>query len=128
MKPPKDSRLYLIQIRDHCVRVMNYTCGLGAHWLDTPVIVDAVCRNLEIVGEASTKLDSAFREAHPEVPWRDIIDTRNFLIHAYANVRPVVLLEIVDRDIPILLAAVQGFLDETAPTPATLQSPVPDPK
>jgi uncharacterized protein with HEPN domain len=75
------------------------------------VAVDAVCRNLEIIGEAATKLELTFKSGHPEVAWRSIIDTRNFLIHAYDQVNPVVLSGIVEHDIPNLLAAMRRMLD-----------------
>ena len=78
------------------------------------MVLDAVCRNLEILGEAAAKLDSAFRQAHPEIPWRSIIDTRNILIHAYDQVKPPVLCGIVERDIPDLLVAVRRLLGEPA--------------
>jgi uncharacterized protein with HEPN domain len=108
----KDPRLYLIHIREGCERILDYTAGLGAQWADTPLLVDAVCRNLEIIGEAAAKLDPAFRQAHPEIPWRKIIDTRNILIHAYDQVNPVLLGGIVEGDVPGLLAAVTRLIDD----------------
>lgn len=78
----------------------------------SPLVVDAVCRNLEIVGEAATRLDAEFRLAHDNVPWRSIIGTRNLLIHAYDQVNPAILGNIVERDIPDLLQAVESLLQE----------------
>jgi uncharacterized protein with HEPN domain len=57
-------------------------------------------------------LDVAFREAHPNVPWRSIIDTRNILVHAYEQVKPGLLCGMVERDIPELLAAVRQLLEQ----------------
>jgi len=31
--------------------------------------VDAVVRNLEIIGEAASRLPQAFRETHLDIPW-----------------------------------------------------------
>jgi uncharacterized protein with HEPN domain len=70
------------------------------------MVLDAVCRNLEIIGEAATKLDPEFRQLHPEIPWRSMIGTRNVLIHAYDRVDPALLGDIVERDIPNLLRVV----------------------
>jgi hypothetical protein len=50
------------------------------------VVHDAVCRNLEIIGEAARRFDDAFRVAHAEIPWRAMTDVRNILIHAYDRV------------------------------------------
>jgi uncharacterized protein with HEPN domain len=43
------------------------------HFLNTPLLQDAVVRNIEILGEASNNLLKRFPEftsSHPEVPWR----------------------------------------------------------
>jgi uncharacterized protein with HEPN domain len=108
----KDPEFYLIHLRECCERILAYTAELGARWAESPLVVDAVCRNLEIIGEAASKLDPPFRQAHSEIPWRSIIDTRNILIHSYDQVNPGVLGGIVERDIPQLLAAVLRYLEE----------------
>ena len=119
----KYPQFYLIHIRDCCERVLAYTAGLGDKWADTPIVLDAVTRNLEIIGEAAAKLDASFRQMHPQIPWRSIIDTRNILIHAYDQVNPGVLSGIVERDIPELLDGVRRLLGErsshqmSGPTP-----------
>lgn len=66
------------------------------------MVYDAVCRNLEIIGEAAGRLDDGFRAAHPDVPWRATTDARNILIHAYYRVAPEILVDIVKDDIPKL--------------------------
>ncbi len=47
----------------------------------------AVIRALEVIGEAAGRLSTEFTSAHPELPWRDIINMRHRLIHAYSAVR-----------------------------------------
>ena len=49
----KDPNLYLLHIREACERVLGYTAELGARWPESPLVLDAVCRNLEIMGEAA---------------------------------------------------------------------------
>jgi len=44
---------------------------------------DAVIRQLEIIGEAATNLEEEFRNTCSEIPWREIVDFRNVLIHDY---------------------------------------------
>ena len=63
-------------------------------------LFSAVCRNLEIIGEASRKVPPDFRAANPEVPWREMNDLRNVLIHNYEGADPDLVWAIVDRDIP----------------------------
>ncbi|SRR6266699_47608 len=110
--PSKDPRFYLVHIRECCERILSYTKDLGTEWPSSPLVVDAVCRNLEIIGEAASKLDAEFRQSHPEVLWRSIINTRNLLIHAYDQVNPAILGDVVERDIPELARAVERMLGE----------------
>lgn len=110
--PAKDLRLYLIHIRDCCGRILDYTAGIESRWPDVPLVYDAVCRNLEIIGEAARRLDEGFRAAHPGIPWRSMTDVRNILIHAYHRVAAEILVGIVRRDIPPLLASVKSILEE----------------
>jgi uncharacterized protein with HEPN domain len=43
-------------------------------------------RNLEILGEAASRISPELRNDHPEIPWRTLISTRNRLIHAYFEI------------------------------------------
>jgi uncharacterized protein with HEPN domain len=74
--------------------------------------LDAVCRNLEILGEASNKMDPEFRAAHPEIPWREMIAARNVLIHGYEGTDPEIVWDIAVRQTPELLAVVRHLLGE----------------
>ena len=47
----------------------------------------AVERSLEIIGEAASKVSTSFRNAHPQIPWRQIIGQRNVLIHEYGEIK-----------------------------------------
>jgi uncharacterized protein with HEPN domain len=106
--PAKDPRLYLIHIR--CDRILQYTTGIEEVWPTVPVVHDAVCRNLEIIGEAARRCDEEFRAPHPDVPRRSMTDVRNILIHAYDRVAPEILVHIVTKDIPPLPASVKHIL------------------
>ena len=65
---------------------------------------DAVCRNITIIGEAARKLDDSFQRAHPEIPWSGIIGARNIVMHAYEFIRPELIREMAEKDVPELLA------------------------
>lgn len=108
----KDSRLYLAHMLECVDRILSYTLGLGRDWSQQQVILDAVCRNLEIIGEAANRLGEPYRSAHPEIPWRRIIGARKILIHAYDLVQPDILEDVVERDLPLLRRQVTALLND----------------
>lgn len=64
--------------------------------------MDAVVRNLEIIGEAASKLTSQFRKNNKHIEWRKIIGMRNRIIHAYDIVNFEIVWDVVQEDLPVL--------------------------
>ncbi|MGD0774513.1 MAG: HepT-like ribonuclease domain-containing protein [Candidatus Solibacter sp.] len=110
--PAKDPLVYIMHIRDSCRRIAEYTNTGGDNWTSNHLIMDAVCRNITIIGEAARKLDESFRRAHPEIPWSGIIGTRNIVMHAYEYLRPELVREMAEKDVPELLAHCLSILGE----------------
>ena len=72
----------------------------------------AVVYNIMIVGEAANMLTKEFREEHPEVPWRNIIDMRNVLVHGYYTASPLFIWETYTKDLGPLLERVRQYIAE----------------
>ncbi len=70
---------------------------------------DATLRNLELIGEAATRIPEDVREENPDIPWRMIIATRNRLVHAYLGIDDDIIWSIIRGDIPPLLAALKNL-------------------
>jgi len=64
----------------------------------------AVERRIEIIGEAAGRVSPAFRETHPEIPWRKIIAQRNVLAHEYGEVEDEILWQVATVSVPELIA------------------------
>lgn len=64
---------------------------------------DSVIRRLEIIGEAARRISEENRKAYPNLPWREMIGMRNFLIHDYDDVDIHIVWETVKKDLPDLL-------------------------
>ena len=62
----------------------------------------AVVYNMLIIGEAANLLTKDFRNNHPEVPWRDIIDMRNVLVHGYVITNATLIWDTYINDLPPL--------------------------
>lgn len=71
----------------------------------------ALARLVEIIGEAASKVTMETQSKHPEIEWRDIIDTRNRLIHAYETVNMDILWQIVTVDIQALIPKLQRVVE-----------------
>ena len=83
----------------------------GTDGVPPSILFSAVCRNLEIIGEASRKISPDFRAQHAGIPWREMNDLRNVLIHNYEGADTKLVWAVVERDIPALLSAVRRLLE-----------------
>jgi len=72
----------------------------------------ALARLLEILGEAAGKVSAPCKDAHPELPWAAMGGLRNRLAHAYFDIDLDVLLDIVAKDLPALIAQLAPLVSE----------------
>jgi uncharacterized protein with HEPN domain len=70
----------------------------------------ALLKLVEIVGEAAARIPDSMRATHPEIPWREIIGTRNRLIHGYDAVDYDILWTIVTADFPPLARQIKALV------------------
>lgn len=112
----REWRFYLDDMIDFAGKVLAYTDGLDqAGFVASGLTYDATLRNLELIGEAATRLPDDVRANHPEIPWRMIIATRNRLIHGYLGIDDDTLWSIIRDDVPELLPLLKVMKDEAQP-------------
>ncbi len=86
---PRDYKVYLDDILTAIERVEEYSRGLSLRSFSSDhKTLDAVVRNLEIVGEAAKHLPQAVRDSEPHVEWKKIAGLRDILIHEYLVQNP----------------------------------------
>lgn len=108
----KDPRLLLDHILESIRWIEDDLRDLSKEdFFDNVPIQDAVVRRLEIIGEASRGLDEEFKVAYPEVPWQEIADMRNKLIHEYFAVDLELVWNVVQKDLPDLKAKIKSIND-----------------
>lgn len=78
------------------------------------MLLFALVRAVEIIGEAASRVTPETRSATPAVPWPAIIGMRNRLIHAYYDIDRDILLRTVTEEIPQLLALLTAILPKSA--------------
>jgi len=64
------------------------------------MVIDAVTRNFEIIGEAANNVPKAVKEQYPALPWRQMYGLRNFTAHEYHLIDPSILWEIAKDHLP----------------------------
>ena len=109
----REWRIYLDDMIDFAGKVLAYTDGLDqAGFVASGLNYDATLRNLELIGEAATHIPDEIRSAHPDIPWRMIVATRNRLIHGYLGIDDDTLWSIVQDDVPELLPLLKALKNE----------------
>lgn len=79
--------LYLIDILECCGRIRTYLAGFTFDtFIQDQLRVDAVVRNLEIIGEAVKSLPDELRSQRPEIEWKKISRFRDVIVHHYFKV------------------------------------------
>jgi len=107
----KSDRTYLIHIRDAIESIRGYLEGVTyEQFISNKMMIDAVIRELEIIGEASNNLTKQFRQRYSDISWRRVKDMRNFLIHEYFGVNTKVVWDTCKEDLPKLGRLISDLL------------------
>ncbi|MBW2075806.1 MAG: DUF86 domain-containing protein [Deltaproteobacteria bacterium] len=84
-------------------KIERYTHGIDFEsWQHDEKTVDAVIRNLEVIGEASSHLPVEIQEQYENVPWNMMKGIRNILAHEYFDIDLEIVWKTVKEDLPIL--------------------------
>ena len=109
---PRNFRLYLAEIMQCCERAIEYTDGHTVEsFSDDQKSVDAVARNLGIIGEAVKNLPPELFPLRPEVNWSDVAKIHEKIVHQYFSVKPKYVWDTVHKKIEgIDIAATNLYL------------------
>jgi len=114
----RDAIVFLSEIQEAAQDILAHTRGMnGEAFLADKKTKQAVIRCLEVMGEATKGLPLSFREAHPEVPWREVSGMRDVLIHQYFGIDEERLWLAVEKSVPPLLASISKILQTLPPPP-----------
>ena len=113
---PAGSRFWQFRLEDilnSLEKIERYIAGMGyTEFVADEKTIDAVERNLEIIGEAATSLPEQMVERYPEVPWHRMRGLRNILAHEYFGVDLSIIWQTVQEDLPPLRPLLQQILDQ----------------
>jgi uncharacterized protein with HEPN domain len=88
-------------MRDAAAEALRFAPGrVRADLEGDRMLVLAILKDLEIIGEAASRVSSLAMKANPSIPWDDIIGMRNRLVHGYFDVNLDVVWETISNDVP----------------------------
>jgi uncharacterized protein with HEPN domain len=98
-------------MRDHAREATEMVEGRTRANLDSDRMLNLeLVRLLEILGEAANRVPAEIRSRFTQIPWPQLIGLRNRLIHGYDQVDLDIVWQIVARDLPPLVAELEGIL------------------
>ena len=111
MKPPDRDAAHLLDMLS-AARELEEMIGDHdlASFLENRILVRAVERMSEIIGEAARRVSDPCKQAHPDIRWRQIIGQRNILAHEYGRIEYELLYRTAVQDVPLLIRQLESLL------------------
>jgi len=103
--------LFLKDIIEAIGKIKSYTFDLDVEdFKSNTMFIDACLRNLEVIGEATSNIPEEIKQRYKEIPWIEIKDFRNVVIHKYFSVDIDILWNIIENKLDSLKEQIQKIL------------------
>lgn len=113
MRPEEQNLAYLWDMREAAKEIVAFVKGVKvAGFIQNRMIRYAVERQLLVIGEAANHISAKFQEAHPEIPWRQVIGMRNILAHEYGEIQVDRIWNAATVNVPALLNNLQPLVPD----------------
>lgn len=110
---PKDYYVFLDDMLVAIDKIKKYVDSLSYDSFSADEMrIDAVLRNLEVIGEAAGNIPIEIREMYPQIQWKKIVGLRNIIIHEYFGVDMDIVWDIIKNNLDDLRNHVQKALLE----------------
>ncbi|MEK6791990.1 MAG: DUF86 domain-containing protein [Deltaproteobacteria bacterium] len=107
----KDDLIRLKHILEATMEALDFVKGKSRTDFDkNRMLVLSLIKEIEIMGEAASKISNGVKEKYPHIPWGDITGMRNYLIHAYFDIDFDMVWKTVTEDLPPLAAEIEKVL------------------
>jgi len=104
---------HLDDLIEACKRIILYTADMTFDdFSEDERTVDAVLRNIIVIGEAVNRLPTEIIEDNPGIPWHIMRGLRNFVVHEYSRIDTSKLWQTVQNDIPPILPELKRLCTE----------------
>ena len=107
----RDDKVALQHMRDHASEAVAIARDHSRNDLDADrLLALGLTKIVEIIGEAANRVSPSVRDDHPNIPWKQIVGTRNRLVHGYDEIDFDVLWRIVSVELPPLVKRLEAIL------------------
>lgn len=107
----RNDQLYLNDILDSINNINKYVKGLSFEtFTKNKMVIDAVIRNFEIIGEAAKNISSEVKSKYKTIPWKEMAGMRDKTIHEYFGVDLKIIWKTIKHSLPDLKRAVKMIL------------------
>ena len=104
---------FLRHIQSECeYLIKEYNSSSYEEFTSNERLSKAICRSLEIIGEAVKHLPDAIRERYPKVEWRKLAGLRDVVAHAYFGIHDEIIWDVIRSKIPALLVEVSSIIEQ----------------
>ncbi len=111
--PPRDWKMRIRDILESIEVIREYTAGMDYEtFCGDRKTIDAVVRNMIIIGEAANNVPVEVTDAHSEIPWRLMRDFRNVVVHIYFGVDVNIVWDTTQNNLPPLVSLLQKLLEQ----------------
>ena len=109
--PNKDDSLYFGHMLDSAKKAYSKVLEISREAYDADEMVQlALAHLIQIIGEAAYHVSKEGCEAHPDIPWREIIGMRHKIVHDYMDINYDMVWEIITQDLPPLIAELEKIV------------------
>jgi uncharacterized protein with HEPN domain len=115
----RSDRLYLQDMLDAIAEIRRYLPSDRSAFDSNPLLQSHILRHVQIVGEAAARIAKQTKDAHPQIPWRQISGMRHILVHDYFRVDWNILFTTARDDIPTLEPLIHAIVASWPPNGTT---------
>lgn len=109
----KDSSIFLEHILGSIEKIEAFSKNLSKEDLSKSELNQyAIIRAIEVIGEAAKNLPDSLKNKYSRIPWKEIVGTRDKIIHHYFGVDLDVIWDIIKGDLPTLKKEIKKILEE----------------
>jgi len=106
----RDPQILVADILLAIEKISRYTVGIDYEtFLKDEKTIDAVARNIGVIGEAVKQLSDDFKNANGSIPWNQIGGMRNRIIHDYFGLDLEIIWQVIRHDLPDLAARIRAL-------------------